>query len=120
MSAEQQGTAGATGGMAGSMDQSQGASGAMGATAAGSTPNATVVSIETVPRQAGAATGAGAMAGAAVGGSTAGATGSSMPDHVYRVMLRMDDGTTKVVTQETTPSYRAGDRINLTSGVIQH
>jgi hypothetical protein len=113
-------TGGMAGTSAGSMDQSQGASGAAGATAAASSPNATVVSIETVPRQTGAGTGAGSMAGAAVGGSTAGATGSSMPEQVFRVTLRMDDGSTKVVTQETTPTYRAGDRINLTSGVIQH
>jgi outer membrane lipoprotein SlyB len=32
----------------------------------------------------------------------------------------MDDGSTRVVTQETTPGYRSGDRINLTGGVIQH
>jgi outer membrane lipoprotein SlyB len=59
------------------------------------------------------------MAGAAVGGSGSGATGSSS-DKVYRVTLRMDDGSTRVVTQETTPSYRSGDRVNLTGGVIQH
>ncbi|GAB3401340.1 hypothetical protein GCM10027318_08860 [Massilia agilis] len=78
-----------------------------------------MVSIDVIPRSASGATGAGSMAGAAVGGSTGGATGSAT-DRVYRVTLRMDDGSTRVVTQETTPDYRAGDRINLTSGVISH
>jgi outer membrane lipoprotein SlyB len=99
---------------------SQGSSQA-GATAAASSPNSTVVSIDVIPRQAGsAATGAGTMAGAAVGGSTAGATGSSEADRVYRVTLRMDDGSTRVVTQETTPDFRAGDRVNLSGGGIVH
>jgi len=43
-----------------------------------------------------------------------------MSDNIYRVTLRMDDGSTRVVTQETTPGYRSGDRVNLTGGVIQH
>jgi outer membrane lipoprotein SlyB len=61
------------------------------------------------------------MAGAAVGGSAAGATGSSGGgDRVYRITLRMDDGSTRVVTQESTPDYRAGDRVNLSSGMIVH
>jgi outer membrane lipoprotein SlyB len=60
------------------------------------------------------------MDGAAVGGSSSGTTGSSSSDKIYRVTLRMDDGSTRVVTQETTPGYRSGDRINLTGGVIQH
>jgi outer membrane lipoprotein SlyB len=73
-----------------------------------------------MPRQGAAGgTGAGSMSGAAVGGSSAGATGSSA-DKVYRITLRMDDGSTRVVSQETTPSYKSGDRVNLTGGVIQH
>jgi hypothetical protein len=107
---------------AGSQDMSQGTSAAGASTAASSSPNATVVSIDVMPRQGTAATGAGTVAGAAVGGSgSAGATGSSMEtDRVYRITLRMDDGSTRVVTQETTPDYRAGDRVNLTSGAILH
>ncbi len=59
------------------------------------------------------------MAGAAVGSSGSGATGSSMAsDRVYRITLRMDDGSTQVVTQETTPDFRSGDRVSLNSGVI--
>jgi outer membrane lipoprotein SlyB len=41
-------------------------------------------------------------------------------DRVYRITLRMDDGSTRIVTQETTPDFRAGDRVNLASGGIAH
>jgi outer membrane lipoprotein SlyB len=67
-----------------------------------------VMSIEPMPRQ-----------GAVGGSGTAGTTGSSMgEDKVYRVTLRMDDGTTRVVTQEKAPTYRTGDRVNMRDGVI--
>lgn len=89
--------------------------GAQASTATGATaapPNSVVTMIEVVPRT-GDATGAGTMAGAAVGGTT----GTS--DRVYRITLRMDDGSTRVVTQEWAPTFRSGDRVNLTGGEIQ-
>jgi hypothetical protein len=91
-----------------------------GASAAATTPNATVAAIEVMPRSGGT-TMEGETAGAntAQGSSSAGATGSS-PDRVYRVTLRMDDGSTQVVTQQTTPDFRTGDRVSLAGGVIQH
>ena len=74
------------------------------------TPNAIVMSIEPMPRQ-----------GAVGSSGTAGATGSSMgEDRMYRITLRMDDGTTRVVTQEKAPTYRTGDRVNMMDGVISH
>jgi outer membrane lipoprotein SlyB len=36
----------------------------------------------------------------------------------YRITLRMDDGSTQVVSQATTPSYRSGDRVNLSGSTI--
>lgn len=75
-------------------------------------PNSVVTMIEVVPRSADA-TGAGTMAGAAVGGTT------PTSDRVYRVTLRMDDGSTRVVTQEWAPTFRSGDRVNLSGGEIQ-
>lgn len=73
-----------------------------------SAPNAIVMSIEPMPRQ-----------GAVGGSGTAGATGSSTgEDKMYRVTLRMDDGTTRVVTQEKAPDYRTGDRVHMMDGVI--
>ena len=71
-------------------------------------PNAVVVSIEPIPRQ-----------GAVGGSGTAGATGSSTgEDKMYRVTLRLDDGTTRVVTQEKAPTFHTGDRVNMMDGVI--
>jgi outer membrane lipoprotein SlyB len=64
--------------------------------------------------------GAGTTGASAVGGSSAsGTTGSSSTERVYRVTLRMDDGSTQVITQETTPDFRSGDRVNLATGAIQ-
>jgi outer membrane lipoprotein SlyB len=91
-------------------------------TSASSTPNATVMAVEVVPRQASSSSGAGSVGAAAVGSSgTTGSTGSSTgSDRVYRITLRMDDGSTQVVTQETTPDFRSGDRVSLAGGMIQH
>ena len=75
-------------------------------------PNSVVTLIEVVPRSADA-TGAGTMAGAAVGGT------APTSDRVYRVTVRMDDGSTRVITQEWAPTFRSGDRVNLTGGEIQ-
>lgn len=86
---------------------------APGTGAMAAAPNSVVTMIEVVPRS-GAATGAGSMAGAAVGGSAV-ASG----DRVYRITLRMDDGSTRVVTQESAPSFRSGDRVHLSGGEIQ-
>jgi len=80
--------------------------------------------IEVVPRPGEASTtgaGTGAAGTGAMGSSSTGATGSpTTSDRVYRVTLRMDDGSTQVVTQETTPDFRGGDRVNVTGGVIRH
>jgi outer membrane lipoprotein SlyB len=58
------------------------------------------------------------VAGAAVGSSGSSATGTSS-DLVYRITLRQDDGSTQVITQETTPDFRSGDRVNLSGGMIK-
>jgi hypothetical protein len=102
-----------TSGMSGMMQE-------RGANAAATTPNATVAAIEVMPRSGGTTMeGETAGASAAQGSSAAGTTGSS-PDRVYRITLRMDDGSTQVVTQQTTPDFRTGDRVSLAGGVIQH
>lgn len=75
-----------------------------------SMPNSTVLAIEPVPKSA-AATGA-------VGSSTAGTTGSSGAGEAYRITVRMDDGSTQVLTQDTIPDFRSGDRVHVESGVI--
>ena len=89
------------------------------------TPNATVAAIEVVPQSSGTATddtstGASTGMNSSVGSSSGGSTGSSSADQVYRVTLRMDDGSTQVVLQQTTPDFRTGDRVSLAGGAIQH
>lgn len=101
---------------------SSGASGAMGSGSAATQPresatgmpNSTVLAIETVPKPAAAgATGALGSSGAA------GATGSPGSGQAYRITLRLDDGSTQVITQESIPDFRSGDRVQVESGVIQ-
>jgi hypothetical protein len=31
----------------------------------------------------------------------------------------MDDGSTQIVTHDSTPDFRSGDRVNVTSGAIR-
>jgi outer membrane lipoprotein SlyB len=76
--------------------------------------NSVVTLIEIVPRQS-ADVGTGSMAGAAVGGTT----NSGSSDHVYRITVRMDDGSTKSVTQEGAPTFKSGDRVRVANGVVQ-
>ncbi|MES2299596.1 MAG: hypothetical protein V4582_21340 [Pseudomonadota bacterium] len=76
-------------------------------------PNSTVTAIEVIPRQS-ADVGTGSMAGAAVGGST-----GSASDQVYRITLSMDDGSTKVLTQESSPTFKNGERVRVANGMIQ-
>lgn len=74
-----------------------------------SMPNSTVLAIEPMPKSA---------AMGAVGSSgAAGTTGSS--GEAYRITLRMDDGSTQVVTQDTIPEFRSGDRVRVESGMIR-
>lgn len=78
-----------------------------------------VQAIDPVPRsQTMAVDSAGAMPPTSGGSGTA-ATGGAGSDMVYRVTVRLDDGTMKAVTQETTPTYQIGDRVRLASGTIQ-
>ena len=81
------------------------------------TANAVVITVESMPRQ-----NAAVAAGAALGGTgSVGSTGSSMgEDKMYRITLRMDDGSTRVITQETSPGFGAGDRVNMTDGAISN
>jgi hypothetical protein len=79
------------------------------------TPNSTVTSIEVVQRTPDTTSGA-----TTIGSTGTGTTGSSTTgDRMYRITLRMDDGTTQVVTQEWAPSFSTGDRVRTTSGAIQ-
>jgi outer membrane lipoprotein SlyB len=104
------------------MMQDQGATTGSSTSASSMSPNATVAAIEVMPQSSSAAAEGDTSAGAsaAMGSSSGGSTGSSSADQVYRVSLRMDDGSTQVVTQQTMPDFRTGDRVSLAGGAIQH
>ncbi|NIA57340.1 hypothetical protein HAV22_27320 [Massilia sp. TW-1] len=114
------GSSGTAGSSSGYDSASTGMMQNQGASAMPMSPNATVASIEALPRSSSSATEGNAGASAAMGSSSGGATGSSSADRIYRVTLRMDDGSTQVVTQQTTPDFRTGDRVSLAGGMIQH
>ncbi|KAB8063614.1 hypothetical protein [Janthinobacterium violaceinigrum] len=77
--------------------------------------SATVQSIETVPRSMdqGSADMQSGTSGTA--GSTSGAAGNML----YRVTLRLDDGTTRTFMQNSQPAFQIGDRVSVQKGVMQ-
>lgn len=102
-----------------------------------------VEAIDMVPREQ-AGIGLGTVAGAVVGGllgsqvgggsgqtaaTVAGAAGGAMvgnrmqdnsraADNVYRVAVRMDNGTVHTLVQEVSPGVQTGERVRLDNGVI--
>ena len=90
-----------------------GAAGATGMTGTGSatssqTSYGVVQAIDQLQRQD---VGVGVMGAAAAGG---------MPtDKVYRITVRLDDGSTQMVVLESSPSYKIGDRIRYSNGSVQ-
>ena len=79
--------------------------------------NARVTKIERVRRSATGA-GAGTVAGAAVGSSGTGAGTSASSDRVYRITVRMNDGSTRVITQESAPTFKRGARVRVENDMI--
>lgn len=101
----------------------------------------TIQSVDRVPRSQGI--GLGTLAGAAVGGiignqvgggtgktvaTAAGAAGGAYAGHelekrrnageIYKVTIKMDDGTTQSFAQEAAPQVQSGDRVRITNGVL--
>ena len=121
------GASGASGSTGWSDEQAQGSQRSGMPAAANATPNGTVVSIEPLASNERSASGSGSgsasgsesgSSSGSAGSSSGGATGSGGAGQAYRVTLRMDDGSTQVITQAGTPAFRSGDRVNLGSGVI--
>lgn len=83
------------------------------AASAAAPPNGTVLAVESMPASGGIGQGDSAMGAS----GSAGATGS--PGQAYRVTVRMDDGSTQVLTHASAPDFRSGDRVNVTGGAIQ-
>ena len=87
--------------------------GAMPATDSASPAQATygmVQAIDPMPRQD---LGVG-VAGAAAAGGTTGAS----PDVLYRITVRMDDGSNQTTVVDALPSYKVGDRVRYNNGAI--
>lgn len=57
--------------------------------------------------------GAGLAGAAAAGGSVGLPT-----DKVYRVTVRLDDGTTQMAVADSMPSYKIGDRVRYNNGMV--
>jgi hypothetical protein len=57
---------------------------------------------------------AGTMGAAAAGGSIGAPT-----DKVYRVTVRLDDGSTQMVVLDSMPSYKIGDRVRYNNGMVE-
>jgi hypothetical protein len=79
---------------------------------AGTSGSGVVQSIDQITRQD--ATSMGLSTGAAAAGGSLG----SPSDKVYRVTVRMDDGTTQTVLAESMPSYKSGDRVRYANGTV--
>lgn len=102
----------------------------------------TIAGVRTV-EQAGQSSGVGAVAGGVVGAvlgnqigsgrgrslaTIAGAAGGAYAGNQieksrnkavrYEISVRMDDGSTRSVTQDSAPSWREGDRVRLVNGVL--
>mgnify|MGYP000946389955 CR=1 FL=1 len=77
--------------------------------------SATVQSIVTVPR--GMDQGSADMQAGTSG--TAGSTSGAAGNMLYRVTLRLDDGTTRTFMQNTQPVFQIGERVSVQKGVIQ-
>lgn len=72
-----------------------------------------VQAIDQMQRQDAGMVAAGAMAAAAAGGITGAPT-----DKVYRVTVRMDDGSSQMVVVESAPGYKIGDRVRYSNGTV--
>lgn len=77
--------------------------------------SATVQSIVTVPRGVGQGSADMQAGTSGTTGSTSGAAGNML----YRVTLRLDDGTTRTLVQHTPPAVQIGDRVSVQQGVMQ-
>ncbi|MEO5932506.1 MAG: hypothetical protein ABIQ08_02995 [Duganella sp.] len=108
-------TAGTGSGGTGSMGSSStGSTSGMGGTANSGfaqTSHGTVQAIDQMQRQD---VGVGAMGAAAAGGAMAG----SPTDRVYRVTVRMDDGSSQLIVVDSMPPYKIGDRVRYNNGTL--
>jgi outer membrane lipoprotein SlyB len=83
----------------------------MGGTSSAQASYGTVLAIDQMQRQD---VGVGAVGAAAAGGTM----GGSPTDRVYRVTVRMDDGSSQLVVVDAMPGYKIGDRVRYNAGTL--
>ena len=88
------------------------------ASATSRAPNSTITNIEIAQGQDGSRSTSMGSSGAGATGSGSGATSRAAGRRLYQITLRMDDGTSQVLTQAGAPVFRTGDRIRAVDGVI--
>lgn len=54
----------------------------------------------------------------AVGAAAAGGAAGASADPVYRVTVRMDDGSSQTMVVDAMPPYKVGDRVRYNNGVL--
>ena len=112
------GTSGSSPSMAGSGTASTGSSYGSGAQSGTSTSSSAQTSygvVQAIDQMQRQDVGVGAVGAAAAGGS------AGLPtDKVYRVTVRMDDGTSQMVVVDSMPSYKIGDRVRYNNGMLSN
>ena len=93
---------------------SSGSGSGYGSTAGSSSVAAAYGSVQAIDQMQRQDISAGTMGAAAAGGSIGAPT-----DKVYRVTLRLDDGSTQMVVLDSMPSYKIGDRVRYNNGKVE-
>src|SRR5476649_1122272 len=107
-------TAGGSGDAAASTDAIDDGGSASASTNVQATPQISYGTVQAIDLMARQDVGVGAVGAAAVGGSI-----GSASDKVYRVSVKMDDGSSQVVLIDAMPGYKTGDRVRYSKGILQ-
>lgn len=103
-----------TGSTGSSGSGSTGSSGSTSGTADSSTAQTSYGTVQAIDQMQRQDVGVGAMGAAATGGAMTG----SPTDRVYRVTVRMDDGSSQLIVVDSMPPYKIGDRVRYNNGTL--
>ncbi|WP_229212268.1 hypothetical protein [Duganella sp. HH105] len=106
-------TAGNQGSTTGTMTSGMTGTVAPGSASAGTTAQTGYGVVQAIDQMQRQDVGAGLAGAAAAGGSVGLPT-----DKVYRVTVRLDDGSTQMVVADSMPSYKIGDRVRYNNGMV--
>jgi hypothetical protein len=88
--------------------------GSMGATSDSATAQASYGTVQAIDQMQRQDVGVGAIGAAAAGGAMTG----SPTDRVYRVTVRMEDGSSQLIVVDSMPSFKIGDRVRYSNGTL--